>query len=697
MRQPRVSVCIDVYNYADFLQEAIESVLTQRLSDFELIVVDDCSTDSSYDVALKYSKLDDRIRVHRNVTNQGMIGNRNTCLRLATCEFVKFLHADDTLHSTEALSKMMDRIEANSAAALVACGMQFIGPGSDIQKRSKPWLPDNRFFAGTSIITRCLAEQKNLIGGPSSTIFRRACATRGFHEGHFHAADLEMWFHLLEQGCYGSINEPLVGYRLHGRQQTEKDRATLSQMQDQQAILDAYLDKPYVRLRRWMKDYLRHDNVRQTLQRAARIGHAEAAVAALSAYGASRYRANYPIYYFWRKVAKSARKFSGSGMPYAMASSSPSTTTSRVPSRRPHGLNIAGFLQGQYGIGSSSRAFCRAAEETGLPHALINIESRDHSNRDASVERFSRDNPYGVNLMTFSFDYARRFYRDRGPRFFQGRRNVAIWYWELESFPSRWHSEFDYYDEIWTPTRFCADAFSSVSPIPVRRINYPLYHDHLAAPDRSAYGLNDESIVFLFSFDFFSTVARKNPQAVIEAFRLAFRPEEDAILVLKSINAQHDPAAHDELQRLSTGLNVKRIDSHLSGPQMDSLIASSDCYVSLHRSEGLGLGMAQAMSAGKPVIATGYSGNLEFMSDENSLLVSHKLVELDQNHGPFGKPHAYDKGSIWAEPDIEDAARKMRWVFEHRTEAAALGLRGQADVRVTMDPTRTREFILEQL
>jgi glycosyltransferase involved in cell wall biosynthesis len=359
----------------------------------------------------------------------------------------------------------------------------------------------------------------------------------------------------------------------------------------------------------------------------------------------------------------------------------------------PLGINMAGFVQSVYGIGESSRAFWRAVQATGLPCALINVRSRVHSNADASLGDFAKENPYRVNLMTFSFDYSRRFFRDMGPRYFAGRYNIALWYWEQEHFPIRWHSAFDYYDEIWVPTQFTRQAFAAVSPIPVRKITYPFsLNEAEAIPNRSRFGLADDAYVFLFNFDFHSTVQRKNPGAVIEAFRRAFRPDDKAVLVLKTINREAEAAAHAALVQQSGGLtNIVFLDAHVPGAEVNSLFASVDCYVSLHRSEGLGLGMAQAMYLGKPVIATGYSGNLDFMDPSNSLLVNHTMTELDVDVG------AYERGSHWAEPDVEQAANYMRWLYENPEPGRALGARAAASIRETLNPHHTSTEIVARI
>ncbi len=682
---PRVSVCIDVFNYADFLPQAIESVREQTLADFELIVGDDCSTDDSLAIAQRYAQKDARIVVQQNARNLGMVRNRNACLRRARAPFVKFVHADDFLCAPNALARMVARMESNPALSIVACVTRFVDANAKTMGTSPRPFGGERLLAGTSVITRCLREQKNLIGGPSAVLFRRDRAVRGFDERYFHAADLEMWFHLLEQGCFGYLAEPLVAYRWHLRQQTQKDRATLSQSNDNRALLRDYLDKPYVRLKRPAKDYLLHDAARQIARRGRKLGLKSEAAAAIDAYGRGRYFGRYAGYMLWRHARKPACRLA------FLLSRGPAA----VPDPpRPLGINVAGFFQGEYGIGESSRAFCRAVEATGLPHARINIASKNHRNADASVSGFSDRNPYRINLMTFSFDYARRFFRDRGRRFFEGRRNVALWYWERETFPARWHSNFDYYDEIWTPSHFCQQAFAAVSPIPVHKITYPLFVRE-AAPlrDRSAFGIALDACVFLFTWDYCSTIARKNPLAVIAAFQQAFGPNEKAVLVLKSINRDYDPAATNRVRKAAArgGANIICLESPLPAADMDALFACADCYVSLHRSEGLGLGMAQAMALGKPVIATGYSGNREFMNAGNSLLVDYDLVESDEDCYP------YEPGGLWAEPSVARAAEHLRWVYTHPEAAARMGRQAGADVRRVLDPATTRREILARV
>lgn len=683
MSVPKVSVCIDSFNYGRFLPEAIESVLKQSFQDFELIIGDDCSSDDSLQVARNYAAKDSRIVIDAARANRGMIKNRNACLSLARGEYVKWLHADDFLYSRDALSRMVAVLDSNHAVGLAASARQMVN------EQSQPigvWsgFDRERPIAGTTVIRRCLFEQRNLIGGPSAVMFRRALSGRGFDEDFFVMADLEMWFHLLEQSCFAYIRDPLCAIRVHPRQQTAKDRSALAPALENRELLQRYLHKNYVQLRRWIWKYLEYDAVRRIVRRSRKLKLADERVnEAVREWGGWRKYRRAALKYFYRETLLKIRRL------YERHLRGESHSEAK---KRALGINVAGFAQSVYGMGESTRALWRAVQSTGLPCRLINVRSHVHRNTDTSLSGFAQKNPFRVNLMTFSFDYSRRFYRDMGPRFFRGRHNIGFWYWEAERFPVRWHSAFDYYDEIWVATEFVRQSIGTVSPVPVSKITYPFsLNESEAAADRTRFGLPTDSCLFLFSFDFFSTVQRKNPAAVITAFQRAFGQSDKAVLLLQTINAEYEPAARDSLGRQAEGANVRWIDQHISRPEINALFATADCYISLHRSEGLGLGMAQAMYLGKPVIATNYSGNLEFMNAETALLVNYKMTELEEDAG------SYERGTRWADPDVDQAASFMRWVYENRGEADAIGTRAATHVRTVLDPRKTVAEIIERI
>jgi glycosyltransferase involved in cell wall biosynthesis len=355
------------------------------------------------------------------------------------------------------------------------------------------------------------------------------------------------------------------------------------------------------------------------------------------------------------------------------------------------GVNIAGYLTGEFGLAESARSIIRSLQAVGVPCALNNVEISWLPNLDKTFKDFSETNPYRINLVAVNSD-AHLFYEHKGPAYFQGHYNIATWFWESSSFPEEWVSRFADYQEIWVASRFCAESLAKVSPIPVVKMSWPLDMEGLVAgSDRARFGLGESSFVFLFSFDFLSVFERKNPLAVVEAFRNAFSETEDVVLVLKSVNSENDPENLERLKQATAGLNVRVIDARLDREMIRSLFASCDCYVSLHRSEGLGLGLAQSMILGKPVIATAYSGNMDFMNINNSFLVKYTLVELDKDYGP------YRKGSVWAEPDIAHATEMMRAVYEDRATAAAVGRRAGEDIRKAMDPIVAGKEMLRRL
>ncbi len=181
--------------------------------------------------------------------------------------------------------------------------------------------------------------------------------------------------------------------------------------------------------------------------------------------------------------------------------------------------------------------------------------------------------------------------------------------------------------------------------------------------------------MFLFLFDFLSCLERKNPLGIIEAFVRAFVPGEGPVLVIKSINGRH---MLNDLERLRAAVDgrddVVLLEKYYSVDEKNALLGACDCYVSLHRSEGLGLTMAEAMALGKPVIATGYSGNLHFMTPENCYLVDYSMTEVPAECDP------YPKGAAWAAPSVAHAAELMRRVYERPVEAKARAQLGQRDV-----------------
>ncbi|HXC92641.1 MAG TPA: glycosyltransferase [Geobacteraceae bacterium] len=260
MPVPKISVCIPTYNYARYLPETIESVLEQSFADFELIIIDDCSSDDTAVVVGRYVERDRRIRFSVNAKNLGMVENWNLCLTRAKGEFIKYVFGDDLLSSRDALKKMVSVLETDSSISLVASSRDFIDTRSR-KLKSESRFRRNAVFSGTAVINRCLKEQKNLIGEPTVVMFRKRDAARGFLPHYWQIVDQEMWFYLLEQGNLAFLTEPLISFRIHPEQQTSKNVDTLNNVEDIFHLYDDYMDRPYISIAGLRKSYIRYDNI----------------------------------------------------------------------------------------------------------------------------------------------------------------------------------------------------------------------------------------------------------------------------------------------------------------------------------------------------------------------------------------------------------------------------------------------------
>ena len=356
------------------------------------------------------------------------------------------------------------------------------------------------------------------------------------------------------------------------------------------------------------------------------------------------------------------------------------------------GVNMAAHLNSEKGVGEGARATLRSIRAAQVPYRLIDFRDHSSSNLEKVDSEPSQDNPYDFNLVHMNADTVPYFAKHTHPAFWD-RSNLGYWAWELPTFPPVWRESFCYFDEIWVPSTFCLDAISRVSPIPVVRIPHSVQENIAYDPNftRSRFGIGPDTFVLLFFFDFHSFMERKNPLGLIEAFRRAFTLEQDALLLIKCSGSDFDPSSRKRLQEACQGTNVRLYDEVILRPAVHSLISICNTYVSLHRSEGFGLTLTEAMNMGKPVIATGYSGNMDFMTPSNSFPVKYRLVEIEKNHGP------YMKGCEWAEPDLDHAAELMRHVYVHRDQAAEVGKRAQQDVCSQLHPQTVGRMIRERL
>ena len=345
------------------------------------------------------------------------------------------------------------------------------------------------------------------------------------------------------------------------------------------------------------------------------------------------------------------------------------------PAELTPGVNIAGYFHAELGIGEAARLLTEAIESAGIPVSTLTYGATASRKAHPFLQRGKQRAPHDINIVCVNADRTPDFIRDAGRGLLDGRHTVGFWFWELEYFPPIMHAGFDYVDEVWAATDFIATAVRTIGRRPVYRIPLPVPIPP-CSPEvtRRSLGL-PESFMFLFMFDFFSILDRKNPMGVIRAFERAFTPNEGPVLVIKTINGD---ARLNDLERLRAAAagrcDIRIVDEYYTAEQKNTLLGLCDCYVSLHRSEGFGLTMAEAMGLEKPVIATGYSGNIDFMTAENSYLVDYSTGQVPAECDP------YPAGSVWAEPDLDHAAAMMRRVFENRDEAAQKARQARHDI-----------------
>ncbi|MFC5528573.1 glycosyltransferase [Cohnella yongneupensis] len=357
------------------------------------------------------------------------------------------------------------------------------------------------------------------------------------------------------------------------------------------------------------------------------------------------------------------------------------------------GINLIGYARSETGMGESCRLAARAIESAGLPFGIISVDLDNLVNMDISWAHKENAVPhYKTNIFHINAPemplVAGRF----GGSLFQDRFNIGYWHWELPEFPDEYMHGFELLDEIWVPTKFVRDSIAAKSKVPTIVIPHGVYVEEL--PDhlnRQWFGLPNNRFLFLCMYDSYSIKARKNPQGVIDAYRKLTSECDlpvDLVVKINHPTAEETAALWARLEGIP---NVRIIDQVLGRTEVKALIRCADCVVSLHRSEGFSLPLAEAMYLGKPVIGTNWSGNTDFMNASNAGAVDYQLVKVGQDYGPY-RAH-----QIWAEPDIDHAAYLMRKMATDAKWRETIARIGQATIRTRFSPKATGQAIKERL
>jgi glycosyltransferase involved in cell wall biosynthesis len=315
------------------------------------------------------------------------------------------------------------------------------------------------------------------------------------------------------------------------------------------------------------------------------------------------------------------------------------------------GINIVGYTEAMFGLGEAVRLNIAAATKHKIPLSLINYEKVKKNNN------YQYEFPYSVNLVQISLKDLESFFGVIDPNFFKGRYTILFLVWESEYMATEQAENLNLFNEIWTTSKYCKTIFEKTFKNPIVIVPHPVEVDLKPIENQNTIKFFDENkFSFLFLFSYHSSIERKNPFFLIEAFKTAFLDNENVELIIKTVGGKDYKKSKQRLEQCNSK-NIKIFDVELDKNSVDHLINSCDSYVSMHHSEGFGLTLAEAMYLGKPVIATNYSGNTEFMNEENSYLIDYKLGHIENPDRNFCS------NTVWANPLLDDAIDQLREVY----------------------------------
>jgi hypothetical protein len=362
------------------------------------------------------------------------------------------------------------------------------------------------------------------------------------------------------------------------------------------------------------------------------------------------------------------------------------------------GWNISGYFDTESGVGESARGFIRTFDYLKTPINIINIEQPWLRREDKTYEkRFTAKHDYLINLICVNAEQVKPVIETQLPQnYIANKYNIGYWYWESDIFPESYNESFTPLNEVWTATTYVQTAISFRSPRPVICIP-PSFIPPLSSPSQFNFKKYAPSIipgdfVFLNIFDSASIWQRKNPFSLIEAFTKAFKAKPGVKLLIKTTRIKKSDIYPKLKAAVDQNPQISLVDGYLTNTEMMSLLNSSNCFVSPHRAEGLGVPLINAHFLKKPVIATNFSANKDFETESNTFLVNYKPFVLDKSIGP------YPQNTTWADPDIDHLAHQMARVLNLDTVSLDhICQRAQDEVAFHFSPHRVGNLIISRL
>ena len=345
-------------------------------------------------------------------------------------------------------------------------------------------------------------------------------------------------------------------------------------------------------------------------------------------------------------------------------------------------IGVAGLFSTAGGLGEGARLAYAALDEAGLAPTAFDLSTAfGQAELSPSASRRTLVPGAGTLIVHHNGPFMSHAMCALGRTNIQGCRVIGYWAWELPQLPPIWRSGFRFVHEIWVPSSFTRDAVAAATDLPVHVVPHPVTATPGTPDMRRKLGLTQDALIVLNVFHTGSAFNRKNPLAAIAAFRRAFADTPDRVLLIKLIDNGADRARQQLDAAIAGASNIRIIEGALPQSDMIGLMAASDIVISLHRSEGFGLVLAQAMALGKPVVATGWSGNLDFMNERNSALVPCSLVPVHDPDGAFGV-----SDQEWAEVDFDHAAEWLRRLAGDAGLRERMGAAARTDIARQLSP-----------